>query len=107
MDNVKVIVNSLGLDFEKKWFKTRLEKIIWLDILAFDDDFVREHINFDQKEIRTTKIIPDSFKFDGIIMMNETMITQWNPVLPKAISIQDPTFYNMFASIFDMLWEKY
>lgn len=105
--NVEAVVNSLGLDFEKQWFKTRLERKVWLDILAFDDDFVKEHIVLDSKEFRETKLIPEGFKFDGIIMMNETMITQWNPVLPRAISIQDLTFYNMFASIFDMLWEKY
>jgi sugar-specific transcriptional regulator TrmB len=104
--NVEEIVNLLGVDFEYAWFRERIKRGIWMNLLAFEDPMVKKHFHLGKEELRTIKLLPEKFKFDGIIIMNETMITQWNPVIPKAISIQDPTFYTMFSSLFDIMWDK-
>lgn len=107
MGNVEVIVSLVGEDLDYRWFEERVKKGIKLNLLTFEGELVKKHINLGEQELRQIKLIPKEFMFEGYIIMNENMITQWNPVLPRAISIQDPTFYNMFASIFDMLWKKY
>jgi sugar-specific transcriptional regulator TrmB len=103
--NVDVIVNLIGMDFEYNWFRERVKKGISMQLLAFEDEMVRKHFHKGKEELREIKILPGENSFEGTIMMNETTVTQWNPILPKAISIKDPTFHQMFSSIFSIMWQ--
>lgn len=104
--NVQAVVDLVGEDLDYQWFLDRVKSNIWLDLLTFESELVNKHIDKGDKEKRTIKLLPKEFYFEGYILMNENLITFWNPILPKAISIKDPTFYTMFSNIFEIMWNR-
>jgi sugar-specific transcriptional regulator TrmB len=104
LGNFESWLEFLGIEYEKVWRIRRIEKGVKFKALAFPGYLVNQAMHTNQAEIREMKLLPANLSTDGILLISKNKVTQWNPILPRAISIEDVIFNKFFTSIFEIVW---
>jgi hypothetical protein len=94
-----------GLDYELDWRRRRIDQNIFLKCLTFKDPVMIQANPKNKEEFREVKYLPNKFKSEGLFVVSDDVVTQWNPVLPRAIWIEDPIFASFFRNMFAIIWE--
>lgn len=93
-----------GVEYDQVWKQRRISKQIKLRGLTFPGYIPSKLANKDLLELRQMKLLPDKFRSQGLIIVSGNVVTQWNPILPRAIYINDPVFAGLFRSLFEIVW---
>lgn len=105
LGNFESWLEFLGIEYEKAWRIRRIEKGVKFKALAFPGYLVNQAMHTNKVEIREMKLLPAKLITDGILLISKNKVTQWNPILPRAISINDVIFNKFFTSVFETIWE--
>jgi len=94
-----------GLEYELEWRRRRIKQGTSLRMLAYRDEVVSQALPKNQEELRQIKLLPSKFKSQGLIIIAGNQVSQWNPIVPRAILIEDTIFAAFFRSMFEVIWE--
>jgi len=96
----------VSTDYLSIWIQRRLAKNLSIRILTTYSEQPFFAIYTSKKEMRRVKVVSGKFPFKATFYIAGDRITTWNPVLPKAISIQDREITQLYRSMFENIWES-
>jgi len=96
--------NYLGDKFTFSWNSKRSSLGTNYKILGFPSYVINEAKATNLKNNKEIKVLPSSFKTEGFLLISKKQIIQWNPVLPKAIVIEDIVLSKLYQNIFQIIW---
>ena len=103
--NVDEFFDLVGFDYHLEWTSQRIKKQIPSKILYFSSSRMNTVAVKNNEQFRQSKILPEKHRVSGSYYLYANKSIHWNPVLPKAIMIEDSVINNTFRSNFELLWE--
>ncbi|MEI6729569.1 MAG: helix-turn-helix domain-containing protein [bacterium] len=102
--NADEFLDLVGFEYQREWSKQRIAKSITSKILSLPSSRLRSICLLNNMEFREIKWLPPEFNCQGFYYLFANKSIQWNPVLPKAIVIEDKIMNLTLKSNFDALW---
>jgi HTH-type transcriptional regulator, sugar sensing transcriptional regulator len=93
---------------EKYYVKKRLEKKIWVRVIAPDtEDMLKQYISIDEKSLRRTKLVPaPEFPFEvEINLYGKNRIAVMSFAERIGLIIESPKLHRTLKSIFELNWK--
>lgn len=104
--NVEYWINSISLTYQKEWTYLRAKRSIQSRMLFFDTPDMKWFLDRNESQLRAYKILPKNHICKGVFYIYGTTIIQWNPLMPRAIKIQDSIMAETMRSMFETLWDS-
>jgi sugar-specific transcriptional regulator TrmB len=97
----------VSIDYLNLWIRNRVTKNLKIRIISTFTNNERYHSDKDQKELREIRFLkPNDSFFKGAFYVSGNRITMWNPLLPKAISVQDRVIVETLKFMFEEVWNS-
>jgi sugar-specific transcriptional regulator TrmB len=94
-----------GMMVINELIKIRTNKKLDLKILAYEEGTIlHEFSTVNAAQKRFVKWLPSKNKAQGYIHFTDKQLVLWNPVLSRAIIINDQTITGLYKSIFEIIW---
>jgi sugar-specific transcriptional regulator TrmB len=104
--NVEYWINSISLTYQKEWTYLRAKRNIHSRMLYFDTPDMDWFLRRNDSQLRKYKILPKNHICKGVFYVYGNTTIQWNPLLPRAIKIQDSIMAETMRSMFETLWDS-
>jgi sugar-specific transcriptional regulator TrmB len=97
----------VSVDYLDMWIKKRIARNLKIRIISTFTNNERYHSDKNQKELRHIKFLKaNNNLYKGAFYISGNRITMWNPLLPKAISVQDRVIVETFEFMFEEVWNN-
>ena len=106
--NPKHFHDIIGLDYLELWIKRRKAKDLSIRIISTYEDAQKYMLTTDNptEDLRDVRFLaPNNNSFKATFYVSGSRITVWNPLIPKAISIQDKVITDTFKFMFEQIWQ--
>lgn len=103
--NVDQFLELIGFEYQREWSKQRIKKKIRSRILVFPSKKMESVTHTNQQDFREVRWLNPDHICQGYYYLFANKSIHWNPVLPKAIMIEDSVINSTFRSNFELLWE--
>ncbi len=99
--------DMVGFEYHNEWSRQRYKKGFPSRLLVFPSAKLKSVVEQDvnDEQLRTVRWLPEKFQCSGSYYLYANKSIHWNPVLPKAIMIEDSVINSTFRSNFELLWE--
>lgn len=105
--NPEFFHSVVSMDYLDLWIKKRVAKNLKIRIISTFTNFQRYHSDKDTKELRNIRFLKSSKNtFKGSFYISGNRISMWNPLIPKAIAIQDKIVVDTFKFMFEEIWSS-
>ena len=104
--NVEYWINSISKTYQKEWTLMRAKKGISTRMLYFDTPEMQWFLDRNDTQKRTFKVLPKNHECKGVFWVYGNTIIQWNPLMPRAVKIQDSIMVETMRSMFETLWDS-
>jgi sugar-specific transcriptional regulator TrmB len=95
----------VGIMVINELIKIRTDKQLELKILAYEEGTVlHEFSSVNAAQKRFVKWLPSKNKAQGYTHFTDKQLVLWNPVLSRAIIINDQTIVSLYKSMFEIIW---
>ena len=104
--NAELWVKIIDLNYQKEWTLLRAKKGIKARVLCFQSPTLNWFLDRNAAQLRQYKLLPDSHPCKGVFYIYQNTVISWNPVLARAIKIEDSVISESLRSMFNNLWDK-
>lgn len=102
--NVDYFFDLVDYDFHQEWSMLRAKKEIKSRVLVFPTPKMDWFNKRNKEQLRELKWLPPNYVSKGSFYIYGSKIIQWDPVLPKAIVIDNSVIAQTQKSLFETLW---
>lgn len=107
MGDADIFTDFIDKNFIDFGIIKRIEKGITHKVLAYPPAFSLQAIkNKNVKELREVKFLSKEFSNPGYVHIFGSKILNWNPILGRAILIEDRVIAEFYKSIFKQIWDS-
>lgn len=96
----------ISTNYLRLWIKRRLKKGLGIRIISTKNDPKDYELEQNKDKHRQTRFLPDDADFKGTFYLVGSKIVTWNPILPKAVAIEDSVIAQTYRSMFELIWKS-
>lgn len=95
----------VSVNYLRMWIERRLKKNLKIRIISTKNTSEEFELFESKDKLRQIKFLPENIDFKGTFYLVGSKIVTWNPVLPKAVAIEDIVIAQTYRSMFEFIWE--
>lgn len=106
--NAEEVYDLISFEFQMNWNTRRIQNNVYAKLLVTYsnrlDKINKQHGVGGKRQVRW---LPETYPVRGSYWLFGQKVIHWNPVLPKAIVIEDKTIYETMQADFNYLWDRF
>jgi len=106
--NAEEVYDLISFELQLNWTARRINSDIRTKLLvSYSNRLEKIHKNQGIAGKREVRWLPETYPLKGSYWLFGKKIIHWNPVLPKAIVIEDRIIYETMQTDFNYLWDSF